>query len=337
VKGVPSGFDANREPEKIQYLVPEAYRKTPHVINKFAPERRTTFYAQENDPKTSKLVMFDPSGEEPEKIQTLIPEAYRTLANQGKNVFNLGTQRSTFNVQLDEDLKFDPAATEPEKIQTLIPEAYRTLANSGKYVFNLGTQRSTFNVQLDQDAQEQSGVFYDHENKIWRTTELLQTDDDAKPLPRTSKEFKASIGDKHIDPWVYDYSKEAINGIPYDGTRNDKPGQEPFDTTRVYGNTSLPRTKDDWIMTGNQRPTQDYDISERFDRPEEAPTKALVNGWPYPQWQGVTSAMTKPSPDYGIEERFPRTNDDPSTPLVNNWPSQTDIGWPTKRYYYYLG
>jgi hypothetical protein len=33
---------------------------------------------------------------EAEKIHTLIPEGYRTLANDGSYVFNLGEQRSTF-------------------------------------------------------------------------------------------------------------------------------------------------------------------------------------------------------------------------------------------------
>lgn len=92
----------------------------------------------------------------------MIPEAYRTNANNPKDVFNLGTLRSTFNVQTHDeipnasliDLADDKAkggdasfvGGEPEKIQTLIPEAYRTVANDAKDVLNLGTQRSTFNV-----------------------------------------------------------------------------------------------------------------------------------------------------------------------------------------------
>ena len=95
---MPSGWDANRPPEKISYLVPEAYRKTGHVMNKFKPELRTTFYAQQSKPNDSNLMQFKPGDVEPEKIQTLIPEAYRTLANSNKYVMNLGTQRSTFNV-----------------------------------------------------------------------------------------------------------------------------------------------------------------------------------------------------------------------------------------------
>lgn len=55
---VASGFDANIPPEKVQYLVPESYRKTGHVINKFKPEKRTTFYVQQTKPVDKKLVMF---------------------------------------------------------------------------------------------------------------------------------------------------------------------------------------------------------------------------------------------------------------------------------------
>jgi hypothetical protein len=44
---------------------------------------------------------------EPEKVHTLIPEAYRTLANDGSYVFNLGEQRSTYNVQTDSSVTYD--------------------------------------------------------------------------------------------------------------------------------------------------------------------------------------------------------------------------------------
>jgi hypothetical protein len=133
-------FDANGEPEKLQTLIPEAYRNHVTPLNRNAP-LRTTFYSQVRS-----------AGEggdsfntniEPEKLQTLIPEAYRTTANAGDYVFNLGEQRSTFFAQKEGGDSFN-TNIEPEKLQTLIPEAYRTTANAGDYVFNLGEQRSTF-------------------------------------------------------------------------------------------------------------------------------------------------------------------------------------------------
>lgn len=54
-----------------------------------------------NDDKEKGGATF--AGGEPEKIHTMIPEAYRTLANSKGYVMNLGTQRSTFNLQLDEE------------------------------------------------------------------------------------------------------------------------------------------------------------------------------------------------------------------------------------------
>jgi hypothetical protein len=101
-------FNANIEPEKVQTLIPEAYRTQENVINR-NPSARTTFYAQDdakNNTKDGSLIQFD-ANIEPEKIHTLIPEAYRTLANQGSYVFNLGEQRSTFFNQLDSDLQYD--------------------------------------------------------------------------------------------------------------------------------------------------------------------------------------------------------------------------------------
>jgi hypothetical protein len=52
------------------------------------------------------MVQFD-ANIEPEKIHTLIPEAYRTTANDGSYVFNLGTQRSTFYNQIDSEVHYD--------------------------------------------------------------------------------------------------------------------------------------------------------------------------------------------------------------------------------------
>ena len=49
---------------------------------------------------------------EPEKVHNLIPEAYRTSANDGQYAFNLGTQRTTFYAQ-----GRDPNDA-PEKIET---------------------------------------------------------------------------------------------------------------------------------------------------------------------------------------------------------------------------
>lgn len=127
-----SQFDANSAPEKVQTLIPEAYRTTAHTIVP-NPEVRTAFYAQKNKDET--------------------------------------------NVQFDANI-------EPEKIHTLIPEAYRSLANDGSYVFNLGEQRSSFFAQTGSDVQ------YDKKNKLWRTRSLIQT----------GKED--SLGTDNRDPWV---------------------------------------------------------------------------------------------------------------------------------------
>lgn len=87
------GFNANSEPEKVQTLIPEAYRTTAHTIVP-NPAARTAFYADKKGGEQN-LAQFD-ANIEAEKIHTLIPEAYRTLANDGSYVFNLGEQRSTF-------------------------------------------------------------------------------------------------------------------------------------------------------------------------------------------------------------------------------------------------
>lgn len=183
---VASGWDANREAEKVNFLIPEAYKDTPSVLNRNAP-RRTTFYAQTQD--DAKEGGFN-ANIEPEKIHTLIPEAYRTSANNGKDVFNLGNQRTTFYADTETEnapapnnstnIQFD-ANIEPEKIHTLIPEAYRTTANDGRYVFNLGTQRTTFYAQQE-DNQEAA----------------------------IQQKKKDSIGAAYRDPWVYDYTNRAL-------------------------------------------------------------------------------------------------------------------------------
>jgi hypothetical protein len=55
-------------------------------------EQRSTFFTQLADD-----VKFD-ANVEPEKIHTLVPEGYRTVANMQDYVMNLGEQRSTYNV-----------------------------------------------------------------------------------------------------------------------------------------------------------------------------------------------------------------------------------------------
>lgn len=111
---------------------------------------RTTFYSQ----KGQALAQGEGEGEgfnaggEPEKIHTLIPEAYRNTANNKDDVLNLGEKRSTFFSQQSTpdnaaNVQFD-AGIEPEKIHTLIPEAYRNSANDKEDLLNLGEKRSTF-------------------------------------------------------------------------------------------------------------------------------------------------------------------------------------------------
>ena len=230
-------FDANQEPEKVQTLIPEAYRKVSNDVIR-NPLQRTTFYAQQpekveypdalnhskyhttyygqKNADDDELVQFN-ANIEPEKIHTLIPEAYRTVANADDYIMNLGEQRSTFYAQLDSDVKFD-ANIAPEKIHTLIPEAYRTLANDPSYPFNLGVNRSTFNVQLGSEFDPNSEpekvlvpqttsashhtTYYDKKNSIWRQpVELLQKTD--------------TVGTSNIDPWVYEFSSDVLKDIQH--------------------------------------------------------------------------------------------------------------------------
>jgi hypothetical protein len=237
-------FNANIEPEKIHTLIPEAYRTTAndgrYVFN--LGEQRTTFYAQESDPSgppekiehhedphahhhttyyaqnisnstQQALTQAEPAFNaniEPEKIETLIPEAYRTQPNV---IVRNPDRRTAFYAQNNTNatasnlVQFD-ANIEPEKIHTLIPEAYRTTANDGRYVFNLGEQRTTFFSQVDAE------VHYDEKNGLWRTN---------KSFVQTGKTEDDAVGKDNRDPWVYEFTNQAVKDILYDGTRASSP------------------------------------------------------------------------------------------------------------------
>jgi hypothetical protein len=92
-------FDPNSPPEKIET------HEDPHA------HHHTTYYAQNNtnSSQPALIQIAEPfnANIEPEKIETLIPEAYRTTANDRSYVFNLGTQRSTFYNQVDSEVHYD--------------------------------------------------------------------------------------------------------------------------------------------------------------------------------------------------------------------------------------
>jgi hypothetical protein len=186
-----------QEPEKVESF------NWPHAA------RHTTYYGQNNTQNATApaqaLSQFDANGE-PEKVQTLIPEAYRTSTN---DIVRNPTARTAFYAQekaKDNNLVQFDANIEPEKIHTLIPEAYRTLANDGSYDFNMGTQRSTF------FAQTGAEVTYDEKNKLWRTKN--------QQLVQTRKDAEDDIARDNRDPWVYEFSTDAVKDIKYDTSKS---------------------------------------------------------------------------------------------------------------------
>jgi hypothetical protein len=195
-------FDPNSPPEKIET------HEDPHA------HHHTTYYAQNNtnSSQPALIQIAEPfnANIEPEKIETLIPEAYRT---QPHAITRNPERRTTFYVQNATNassssfVQFD-ANIEPEKIHTLIPEAYRTTANDRSYVFNLGTQRSTFYNQVD------SEVHYDEKNGLWRLN---------NNLVQTGKTEDDAVGKDNRDPWVYEFTHSAVKDILYDPVRASSP------------------------------------------------------------------------------------------------------------------
>ena len=197
-------------------------------------------------------------------------------------MFNLGEQRSTFNVQLDSDVKFD-ANIEPEKIHTLIPEAYRTLANRKDYVFNLGEQRSTFNVQTDADMDPNSEpekilvpqtthsryhtTYYDKKNSLWREEpELLQHLDTINP--------------NNVDPWVYEFSSEVMKDIKHSHKDNKPPGaNDKEEHKHSLGQSSDINTTSYINQEVNMMAKPNVDSAANIYRSKEAPTGPAVKGW----------------------------------------------------------
>jgi len=100
-------FNTNIEPEKVHTLIPEAYRTSANdaEYEMNLGTQRSTFFGQQNAPEQA-AVQFN-AGAEPEKVHTLIPEAYRTSANDAEYEMNLGTQRSTFFSQTNAEVKYD--------------------------------------------------------------------------------------------------------------------------------------------------------------------------------------------------------------------------------------
>jgi len=99
--------------------------------------------------KPQSLTQFD-ANQAPEKIHTLLPEAYRTFANSNNNDFNLGTQRTTFYAQQ----QFD-ANQEPEKVHTLVPESYRYVPTD---ITRNPRQRTTFYAEEQHAVDPNSPV-----------------------------------------------------------------------------------------------------------------------------------------------------------------------------------
>lgn len=373
-------FNANKVPEKVQTLIPEGYRTVAndgsYVFNLgtqrstfFAqhhedgnpPEkvethewphaaRHTTYYGQQNK---QSLSQFD-ANIEPEKVQTLIPEAYRTQAN----VINRNpVSRTTFYAQENKDnnmVQFD-ANIEPEKIHTLIPEGYRSLANDGSYQFNLGTQRSTFFAQTGEQ------ISYDEKNGLWRTN-MVQTDNDKSD----------DIAKDNRDPWVYEFSSDAVKDIKYDSsvaapslaqisnsTANATQPAAAFAANasanasqpaaalaaNASANASQPAAAFAANATNNgtqpagafaqQRDIRTtkyvaeniHDFTKNytspipvFPRSENAPVKAEVNGWPL----SYAQSQNKELPLKVFAEDFPRSDNAPKEAVVGG----NDGYWP---------
>lgn len=242
---------------------------------------------------------FD-ANQAPEKVHTLVPESYRTVAHE---INPNPAARTTFYAQNQTNatqgslVQFD-ANIEPEKIHTLIPEAYRTLANDGSYTFNLGTQRSTFFNQLDSDIK------YDEKNKLWRTNKSL-----------AAKKETDDLGKDNRDPWVYEFSSEAIRDIKYDASRASGPNDK----------TLFQKNSQD-IATNKYMAENVHDFAKNYTTPlpvfprrDGPPTGAEVKNWPYPQYSQTGSKSTE-LPLKVYAESFPRRDTPPTSAEVKNWP-----------------
>ena len=67
-------------------------------------------------------------------------------------------------------------------------------------------------------------------------------------------------------------------------------------------------------------PSRNWGVMETWPRKHPMPTEAMVDGWPFPQY----AQRSKPSPDYNIDERFHRPNEAPTAKnqynYVDGWP-----------------
>jgi hypothetical protein len=100
----------------------------------------------------------------------LIPEGYRTAANNGNYVLNLGNQRTTFFAQGDDAAPAAPEAAGPEKVES--------------FSWTHAARHTTFYGQNDSNATAQALVHNANAtNASQPATALAQSDFDANQEP----------------------------------------------------------------------------------------------------------------------------------------------------------
>merc|ERR1719454_2864859 len=128
----------------------------------------------------------------------------------------------------------------------MIPEAYRTLANAQDYVFNLGEQRSTFFAQTGAEVQ------YDQKNGLWRLAQLQRSEKD-------------TIGKDNRDPWVYQFSNEAIKDIKYDSGKASSPDAKTASSANLSQKENVRKAED--IRTTKYVAENVHDFTRNYTSP----------------------------------------------------------------------
>jgi len=251
-------------------------------------DRHTTFYADHkkaNESLVQQESKFN-ANSEPEKVQTLIPEAYRTTAHTIVPNPEVRTAFYAEKTGAEQSLTQFDANIAPEKVHTLIPQGYKSLSDNGTYVMNLNEQRTAFYSQTGADIQ------YDNKNKLWRNMNLVQT------------QKEDTLGSENRDPWVQKFTEDAVKDIMHNSGKEDSLTQ----TGDVANNKYMAEN----IMDFTRNYTTPHNV---FPRSEGAPkTSEVGHYWPMSYAQGkATGPMEKDALPLKIwADSFPRSDTPPT-------------------------
>lgn len=280
-----------------------------------------------------------------EKVHTLIPEAYRTLANADDYIFNLGTQRSTFNVQLDSQEGSKSQAGVKYDQKNKLWRTTQSLAKTGKSDDIAKDNRDPWVYQFSSDVIKD--LKYDDTRATPKPAALCQKGDVAcnpyiaenvhdftrnytTPIsifPRSAAAPATAEVANWPTTWSVAQTESDLKELPLkyyadDMLRSNSPPTKADVKNWPFPQFAQAQSKTKTLPKNGWDPlNKEYGLPDTFPRNSPAPKEAMVSNWPFPQY----AQKKEPSPDYDLDERFPRPATPPTRPQVLNWPTQKEI------------